>query len=212
MKFDWSTSSNGNVHCRLSQSGYATAIVDELGLSTANKSPLMTPYQSSFPIDSIPHVDMSPEARAPFISKVQSWLGMINWLQMCTRPDLATVFSLLASYMHCPSPGHLDAVKYVGHYILSTHDLGLHFSSRPNSSLESYLHFPLDSGSTIQSFCDSIWGPQDTSHPSAPNQRPVSIHESRSICGHLLFMGGCPILWKTHKEARISHSSCEAKI
>ncbi len=24
--------------------------------------------------------------------------------------------------------------------------------------------------------------------------------------------GGCPILWKTHKEARISHSSCEAEV
>jgi hypothetical protein len=26
------------------------------------------------------------------------------------------------------------------------------------------------------------------------------------------FCGGCPILWKTHKEARISRSSCEAEI
>ena len=25
-------------------------------------------------------------------------------------------------------------------------------------------------------------------------------------------MGGCPILWKTHKEKRISRSSCEAKV
>jgi hypothetical protein len=25
-------------------------------------------------------------------------------------------------------------------------------------------------------------------------------------------MGGCPILWKTHKEARISCSSCEAEV
>jgi hypothetical protein len=25
-------------------------------------------------------------------------------------------------------------------------------------------------------------------------------------------MGGCPILWKTHKEARISWSSCEAEV
>jgi hypothetical protein len=25
-------------------------------------------------------------------------------------------------------------------------------------------------------------------------------------------MGSCPILWKTHKEARISRSSCEAKV
>jgi hypothetical protein len=42
--------------------------------------------------------------------------------------------------------------------------------------------------------------------------RNVSIDESKSICGHIFFMGGCPILWKTHKETRISRSSCEAEV
>jgi hypothetical protein len=40
----------------------------------------------------------------------------------------------------------------------------------------------------------------------------VSIDESKSICGHLFFYGGCPVLWKTHKEKRVSRSSCEAEI
>jgi len=50
--------------------------------------------------------------------------------------------------------------------------------------------------------------------PTLPphNTRTVSTHESKSICGHLFFYGGCPILWKTHKESRISRSSCEAEI
>jgi hypothetical protein len=220
MKFDWSHSSDGSVNCRISQEGYAAAIVEDMGLSSANKSPLMTPFRSGLPIDTIPSVEMSPDDRAPLIAKMQSWLGMINWLQMCTRPDLATTFSLLASYMHCPSPGHIDAVKHVGKYILSTMDLGLHFSSQPNSTLESYIHFPLSDGDplspsttpTLNSFCDANWGPQDASQPSPTNIRPVSIEETRSICGHIFFMGGCPILWKTHKEARISRSSCEAEV
>jgi hypothetical protein len=148
-----------------------------MGLSNANKTPLMTPFRSGLPVDTIPHVDMSPEARAPLISKMQSWLGMINWLQMCTRPNLATIFSLLSSYMHCPSPGHIDAVKHVGRYILSTMDLGLQFSSKPNSVLESYIRFPLsDSDSDpsslstpLTSFCDANWGPQDASKPKKKN-------------------------------------------
>ena len=110
-KFDWSRTSDGNVHCRLSQEGYAATIVEEMGLSNANKTPLMTPYRSGFPIDTIPSIEMSPEDRAPLIGKMQSWLGMINWLQMCTRPDLATVFSLLASHMYKPSPSHIEAAK-----------------------------------------------------------------------------------------------------
>jgi hypothetical protein len=45
--------------CRLSQEGYAAAIVDEMGLSNANKSPMMTPFHSGLPVDTIPHVDVS---------------------------------------------------------------------------------------------------------------------------------------------------------
>jgi hypothetical protein len=123
-KFFWSRTSDGNVHCQLSQEGYAATIVEEMGLSNANKTPLMTPYRSGFPIDTIPSIEISPEDRAPLIGKMQSWLGMINWLQMCTRPDLATVFSLLATHMHKPSPGHIEAAKYIGRYILSTMELG----------------------------------------------------------------------------------------
>jgi len=120
--------------------------------------------------------------------------------------------------MHCPSPGHLEAAKYVGRYIHSTLELGLVFSKRSTSLLETFIHFPLPNSSTtsytppLAMFCDANWGPQDASHPSPANTRPVSIHESKSICGHIFFYGGCPILWKTHKEARISRSSCEAEI
>jgi hypothetical protein len=117
MKFDWSTSSDGSVSCRISQEGYAAAIVEEMGLSQANKSPLMTPYRSGLPVGTIPSIDMSSEDHAKLTAKMQSWLGMINWLQMCTCPDLATIFSLLSTYMHNPSPSHLDAVKHVGKYI-----------------------------------------------------------------------------------------------
>jgi hypothetical protein len=65
----------------------------------------MTPFRLGFPVDTIPCVEMSPEEQEPLIAKVQSWMGVLNWLQQCTCPDLATIFSLLASYMHCPSPG-----------------------------------------------------------------------------------------------------------
>jgi hypothetical protein len=40
----------------------------------------------------------------------------------------------------------------------------------------------------------------------------VSFDESRSICGHIFFYGGCPVLWKTHKEANVICSPCEAEI
>jgi len=100
---------------------------------------------------------------------MQCWMGMINWLQQCTRPDLATIFSLLATRMHCPSPGHLEAAKYVGRHILSTLDLGLLFSTRATSTLETFIHFPISDNtnttntsdnslsSPITTFCDANW-------------------------------------------------------
>jgi len=47
----------------------------------------MTPFRSGLPVDAIPHVEWSVE----------------------DCPDLSMILSLLASCMHCPSPGHLDA-------------------------------------------------------------------------------------------------------
>jgi hypothetical protein len=87
IKFDWNKSFDSSVSCRLSQEGYAAAIVEETGLSAANKSPLMTPFRSGLSIDAIPHIEMSPEACASLISKMQCWMGMLNWLQQCTHPD-----------------------------------------------------------------------------------------------------------------------------
>jgi hypothetical protein len=224
LKFDWIMSDDGHVDCRISQEAYAHTIVNELGLSQANINPLMTPFRSGFPIDTIPVVDMSPESRAPLVGKMQCWLGMINWLTMGTRPDLSTVFSLLASHTNSPSPGHLDAVKHLGRYIKSTAELGLLFSSRRNVALESYVYFPvngvddLPSGGTaptLLGFCDANWGPQDASIPQVSDSsslRLVSPLETRSICGHVLMMGGAPVFWKCHKESRNSRSSTEAEV
>jgi hypothetical protein len=96
--------------------------------------------------------------------------------------------------------------------------LGLVLSTQANASLESCIHFPLPekgehpNGPCLATFCDANWGPQDASHPTSTNICPVSIQESKLICGHLFFYGGCLILWKTHKESRVSCSTCEAEI
>lgn len=82
LKFDWPFSTDANVRCRISQECYAVTIVEEMGLSKANKSPLTTPFHSGLPVHAIPDVDMSPEACAPLTAKIKLWLGMINWLQM----------------------------------------------------------------------------------------------------------------------------------
>jgi hypothetical protein len=218
IKFDWHRFSDGTLTCRLSQEGYASAIVEEMGLSSANKCPMMTPFYSGFPIDAIPHVDMTPEEHAPLIAKMQCWLGMIIWLQQCTRPDLATIFSLLATHMHCSSLSHLEATKYVGRYILSTLELGLVFSKRSTSSLETFIHFLYQTcllSSTILRLQCSVMqtgDPKMSPTPLLPTFAQCPFTSQNQFVVIYFFYGGCRILWKTHKEARISRSSCKAQI
>ena len=89
--------------------------------------------------------------------------------------------------------------------------------SQGNPTLEGCIHFPLNgedqlsdsrTAPSLVAFCDANWGPQDASvpHPGQVLCR-VSIHETRSICSHVFTMGGAPLYWKTHKEARGGKSS-----
>ena len=61
-------------------------------------------------------------------------------------------------------------------------------------------------------YADANWGPQDASIPTATNRRLVSLTETKSVCGFIIFFHGAPIMWKAFKEARASRSSCEAEI
>ena len=66
---------------------------------------------------------------------------------------------------------------------------------------------------TITGFCNANWGPQDASIPSTSQPlHQISQAETRSICGHVLTLGGAPVLWKCHRENRGSRSSCEAEV
>jgi len=81
----------------------------------------------------------------------------LNWLAHTTHSDLSTVVSLLAQHQSSPSPGHLDAAKYVVKYLAGAKTLGIYFMSRWRPILESFLHFPLSL--QVLSMSDANWGP-----------------------------------------------------
>jgi hypothetical protein len=95
-------------------------------------------------------------------------------------------------------------------------DYGISFSSQSNESLEAFIQFPLDNNNASvprpTAFADANWGPQDASMPTKSNARQVSMDETRSICGHLVFLSNGPLIWKSHKEKCNSHSSCEVEV
>ncbi len=183
-----------------------------MGLNDANVTPTMTPYRSGLPVDAVPPVDMDEDKRDRLRLVYRSYNGMINWLAISTRPDVSTILSLLAQLTTMPTPSHIEASRYVGRHLKANADLGISFSSQDNSSLNGFLHFPLND-TNPEAFADSGWGPQDASVPTfRTKQRPVSLNETPSICEHVMFMWGGPVLWKSHKECRTSRSSAEAEV
>jgi hypothetical protein len=101
-KFDWTRDSDSNVTCHLSQEGYANLLLDAMGLQNAVTSSKMTLYRSGLPIDTLPLqsslCDGGNENFEILKGKYRTFLGMVNWLSVSMRPDLATVSSLLVGY------------------------------------------------------------------------------------------------------------------
>ena len=217
MRLDWSTDTEGNPTCFVSQDAYIQHIITTMKLHSANTNSNMTPYRSGYPIDTIPQHNYSEEDQKKLTKLYQSFVGMLNWLAISSRPDIAPVVSLLSTYNSKPSKGHLDAARHVGRYLKATPTHGLWFKKDKNI-IEGLVHStPTDSDGEspnmpICGFADSNWGPQDASVPTHKNQRPVTIEETKSLHGYLLYSYGSLINWKCLKEKRISQSSCEAEI
>jgi hypothetical protein len=143
--------------------------------------------------------------------KIRKILGSLNWLSTQTRPDIATITNIIAQHQSHPSPGHLEAAKYVLRYLKGTSDLGITFTSKCNSPLESFVKFPIASNK-LHPFSDANWGPQDASAPK-PNDPPTELElfKSRSISGFIIWLGG-PLHWVSKRQSITARSSTEAEI
>jgi len=99
--------------------------------------------------------------------------------------------SLLAQHQSHPSPGHIDAALHVIKYVAQTSNLGIYFSSRKHSTLESFLNFPLPP--SILSMADANWGPQDASTTKGTFLE-LSPFVSRSMSAFYIDLFG-PLHW-----------------
>jgi hypothetical protein len=128
-EFSWHHHEDGNLTVNLTQQSFAEIFIESFGYGSMSTSTFTTPYHSGYPIDSIPHEEMSSTQRDALRLQYQSLVGSLNWLAHTTRPDLSTVVSLLAQHQSNPSSGHLDAAQYVVKYLVNTKSLGIYFTS-----------------------------------------------------------------------------------
>ena len=226
--FSWRISpSSLTVH--LNQAGFASNLVDSFSLQDRNETPTATPYRSGVPIDSI--AESTEDDDSPALKRrreaYQSLVGSLGWLAYSTRPDLITAHSFLAAYSNKPSTGHMKAALYALHYVHSSHDYGISFTSDSVGPMHSFIHYPpgtdveayrdahppkhdSHNSSGLSSYSDACWGSQIGNAVADGTLLP--LFKFRSMSGGIVFKNGGPLGWLAERQERTSLSSCEAEI
>jgi hypothetical protein len=119
--------------------------------------------------------------------------------------------------------GHMKAALYALHYIHSTHDYGISFTSDslapmhfpPPTDVEAYtdtdaLPPTLAKTPTFSSYSDACWGLQIGNAVADGTLLP--LFKFRSMSGGIIFRNGGPVGWLGERQDQTSLSSCEAEI
>ena len=119
----------------------------------------------------------------------------------------------------------MKAALYALHYIHSTHDYGISFTSDSVAPMHSYIHFPpptdveaytdalpptLANTHTLSSYSDACWGSQIGNAVADGTLLP--LFKFRSMSGGIIFRNGGPVGWLGERQDQTSLSSCEAEI
>jgi hypothetical protein len=155
----------------------------------------------------------------------QSLIGSIGWLAMTTHPDLTAIHSFLSSYSAKPPVGHMKLALYALHYIHSTFDYGITFTSKDMAPMHSYIHYPPSTDieaymdaipqkpsttQTLTAYSDACWGTQIGNMVADGTLLP--LFKFWSMNGSIIFKNGGPIGKLSEHQERTSLSSCEAEI
>ena len=118
--------------------------------------------------------------RVPYLNAI----GALNYLTICTRPDISYAVGCLARYSGDPGPAHWTAVKHVMRYLKGTMDLKLTYS--PNNS----------------SYPFRAW--TDADHSGNPDN-------GRSTSGYILKIGTGAVSWSSKLQNIVTLSTTEAE-
>ena len=121
----------------------------------------------------------------------RSVIGKLNYLEKCTRPDIAYATHQCARFTENPKIEHGKAVRWLARYLKGTIDKGIIMS--PNDSVD------------LQLFVDADFSGNWTQLES--NDRD----SARSRHGYIITYNGCPLLWKSQMQTEIALSSTESE-
>lgn len=118
-------------------------------------------------------------------------IGMANYLQMITRPELSMAVHQAARYCIDPKLMHERSIYRLGKYLQGTKDKGIIFKPDPSRGLECYVDADFAGG----------WNKADANNAEAVMSRT----------GYVLMYAGCPLTWCSKLQTEVALSTTEAE-
>ena len=172
---------NGTI--KLSQNGLIKRIVESLDVGhlprvfTPTKGPPLTKDE-----DGDPPTELYNYA---------SVIGMLQYLQGHSRPDITYAVSSLARFSHSPKRSHELAMQTLGQYLKGTMDEGLIL--KPTGNLETDVY--------VDSDFAGLWPHENKQDPSCVKSRT----------GFIISLSTCPVVWVSKLQHEISLSTMESE-
>jgi hypothetical protein len=120
-------------------------------------------------------------------------VGSLNFATTVIRADAAKASSILAEFMHNPSPKHMDAADHALLYLYGTKSLAIEYSAEKTTMEAIIKELPAPDLNRDAAFAD------DTK-------------ARRSSEGYLLKLFGGPVDWRASKQRTVTTSTTEAEL
>jgi hypothetical protein len=113
--FDWQVDGLLYIH----HLDFTRKILDKFNMSGANSVKAPSPLNFLLLVAS--------DAEPVDVKYMQKAIGMLTYLALHTRPDIASTFNVLAQFMSSPNESHRALVKHLLQYLCGTESIGIHF-------------------------------------------------------------------------------------
>lgn len=137
-------------------------------------------------------INASDKPEVPIKMPFRSVLGQVSYMMLSCRPDLAFACSQLARVQGHPTKEHWKMLMHVVRYLRKTRDHGVSYGPGDHDR------------NVLCAYADASWADIPGSL-TAPDAR-------KSTLGHVLFLNGGPIEWRSKVSTMMALSSAESEI
>ena len=172
---------------KLSQGAFVRSLLEKFGIEE-NVKTVQTPLPTGTALKKYEGV-----ASAATIKSYLTLVGSVQWLAICTRPDLSHAAGMLGRYSANPGPEHEQAAMHCLRYLAGTPDLGITYHGSDEVLMEGYDH-------------------RDKLIAAVDSDLGGCVDSNKSTTGLVVWMNGGPVAWRSKRQGTQSTATLEAEM